>query len=562
MPFRHRTKFERNLFVGFVLIALAVAAVSVLSLFMARHRVQNRFLSMWEASGTDVVRDDLAFFARQRLDDLAVVQAELVRETALGCSSEPLEASLDCVLTKLGADGGMPQGLEPQRLQLYRKSGETWDLVAEHLAGVGTDTSTPGDPGGLSSRDLGQFVLSGTQPKQRNIGVINSLISWPSSSQDQAGEYLLAASASTDSAFSERWRRSRANVDRPSFTLFFSDLIWRQSIWLLLALLPITFAAVLASRILSSRVSRPLANLVGAMERVSEGNLSYRAPGTSQEEFGFLVESFNSMAANIQRLNEETRNAARLKRELEMAREIQLKSLPDTIPQCEGFDLFATNVSSLEVSGDFYDAFEVKREDALVLAIGDVSGKGIPAALVMAESLACLHTLADGGSGGLCEWVKMLNRLLCSSTQAGFFVTLFLAVLYPKEKKLVYVNGGHNPPLVCRVNGELVQLDPGGPLVGALPQAQYESGEIMLHSGDILLMYTDGITEAVTPAGEEYGEERLGPFLRESSGRSAETIAQQLVDQVRSHTGLKNQADDMTLLVLNVTDGRKDPAEC
>jgi sigma-B regulation protein RsbU (phosphoserine phosphatase) len=125
--------------------------------------------------------------------------------------------------------------------------------------------------------------------------------------------------------------------------------------------------------------------------------------------------------------------------------------------------------------------------------------------------------------------------------------------LHPEERKLVYANGGHNPPFLLRADGELTELSPGGPLVGALPQAKFQAREIELRTGDTLLAYTDGITEAVSTSDEEFGEERLVQLTRTATELKAQEIADRVFDEVRGFTGLENQADDMTLLVLKVT---------
>jgi serine phosphatase RsbU (regulator of sigma subunit) len=549
-----RTKFERNLFIAIVLLAVAIAAVSMVSLFMARQKMQGMFSQLWESSGADLARDDLAYFARQRLGELSSAQARSIETALSNCSLHDAGAVLDHISAYLAQDSDRPQGLSLDRIELYRQDGETWGLAASRLADIDGEPTTAAQADRVSSHDIDRFVARGQQPTQRQVGFIQSLVHCPASPAGRDDRYIIAATAATDSAFTERWRRSRAMVDRPSFTIFFSDLVLSQSVWLLAAMLPILLIAIIVCRVLSARVSRPLADLVSAMDQVSRGNLSYRAPRVSQAEFGYLVDSFNEMTANIQRLNEETRHAARMKRELEMGREIQLQFLPKTLPRPAGYDLYGANISSLEVSGDFFDAFQHGGDGEIVLAIGDVCGKGIPAAMVMAQSLACLHTLSERGKEDLTDWVKSLNRLLQAATTETTFVTLFLAVLHAETKRLLYVNGGHNRPLLRRPDGKIEELDRGGPMIGILPEFPFQSGEVELKAGDVLLMYTDGITEAMDTAEEEFGEERLTAYLQNRAGLPAEDIALQLFAEVKSFTGLESQADDMTLLVLKVTD--------
>lgn len=324
----------------------------------------------------------------------------------------------------------------------------------------------------------------------------------------------------------------------------------RQSAWLLIAVALVTLLGVVVSRVLAARVSRPLSVLMGAMGEVSRGNLSYRAPHVAQEEFGFLADSFNSMTENIERLNRETRETARIRRELEMAREIQLRLFPQELPRIAGFDLFAANQPSREVSGDYYDVLPWGADGSLAFVLADVSGKGVPAALVMSNIQACLHSQAQRGAEAPCDWMAALNRQLFENTQAGTFVTLFFATLAAASRNLVYINAGHNPPLLVRADRRQQTLEEGGPIVGALPEAGYAQGEVALEPGDLLVMYTDGVTEARSPGGEEFGEERLGRLLGEIADSSAEAIGQRIFDEVRRHTGLESQADDVTLIVL------------
>ena len=284
--------------------------------------------------------------------------------------------------------------------------------------------------------------------------------------------------------------------------------------------------AVVVSRVLSERLSGPLADLVGAMEHVASGDLSFRARPSGQQEFGFLIDSFNSMADSIQRLNEETRQTARMKRELEMGREIQLKLLPSVLPQPAGYDLYGTNVPSLELSGDYYDVLPWGSDGDLALILGDVSGKGLPAAMVMSNAQACLHSQALKPPSDLSDCVAILNRLLLDSTDEITYITLILAVLSPQQGKLVYVNGGHLPGLLIRPNGEVLELERGGPIVGILPDIQFAANEIQLHAGDLLCMYTDGITEARSPAGEEF--EQRAPHA--AAGRKQTPFRPGIVD--------------------------------
>jgi len=544
---RARTKFERTLFLGFFLVAVTLGAVSVGSLAVTGQKLQALFERLWSQAGTDTVNRDLAFFARRYLEDLtASVSAAL--ERAVSDCPAVAGRSLDCVFARLTTPPTAPAMLEVRRLDLYRRQAGVWELVAQRPeAPAGPSPAPrPDSTSRVPGEVLDHFRATGAQPEQRHVGVIRALSRW----QDAGEPGVLVVTASTDSAVAERWGRALAQVERPSFGPFISELVRRQSIWLLVAVTLVTLLGVVVSRVLAARVSRPLSDLMGAMGEVSRGNLSYRAPNLAQEEFGFLAASFNSMTENIERLNQETRETARIRRELEMAREIQLRLFPQELPRIEGFDLFAANQPSLEVSGDYYDVLPWGNDGSTAFVLADVSGKGVPAALVMSNIQACLHSQALRPAESLCGWMSALNRQLFENMRPGTFVTLFFAVLAASSRRLVYVNAGHNPPLLLRAGRQQQTLEAGGLLAGALPQAEYAQGEVLLQAGDLLVMYTDGVTEARSPGGEEFGEERLGRLLSDITDLSAEAIGRRICEEVRRHTGLESQADDVTLVVL------------
>jgi serine phosphatase RsbU (regulator of sigma subunit) len=567
-----RTRFERSLFLGIVALALLLGAVSMISLIVTSQNLRSLFERLSRQTGAEAVPRDLAFFARQHLDHLAQATSVALERASAGCSPDLAPAAVECVFARLAAERAVPAALTVRCVRIYLKREGAWILAAERCAGrpstQGTTeqragkTPMPGAAAGdrsaesvfdeprVSGEALDRFLASAEQPEQRWIGRIESLAAWSVGTTNPAEPRVLVASASTDSAIAARWRRSVANVERPSFAPFIAQLVWRQSVWLLVGIALVTVLGVFVSRILSARVSRPLSELVSAMGEVSRGNLAYRTPIGTQEEFGFLAASFNSMTENIERLNREARETARMRREIEMAREIQLKLFPHELPSLEGFDLDASNVPSLEVSGDYYDVLPWGNVGATALAIADVSGKGIPAALLMSNVQACLRSQAVRPPEVPGTWMASMNRQLCESIESGRFVTMFLAVHEPSTSRLTYVNGGHNPPLLLRADGTLEELSEGGPLLGAFPDVGYSSADTTLYEGDVLLIYTDGVSEAATPSGEQFEERRLVELLRETRDAPAVAIVRRVLEEVRRHSGLENQADDMTLIVL------------
>jgi len=554
---RARTRFERSLFLGIVLVALTLGAVSIASLFATGQGLRSLFERLWTETGTEAVKRDLAFFARHYLDDLALANAGALRAAAAQCGPAAGSTALDCILDRLVDQEAIPASVTVRALRLYRRDAGAWRLIAEREraetdAGPGSHDSgeARADEPKVPAAALERFLATAAQPVQRRIGFVESFATWAGAPGEADAPRVLVVSASTDSGVTARWRRSVAHVEQVPFAPFISQLVRRQSAWLLAGMAVVTILAVYVSRLLSARVSRPLAELVAAMGEVSRGNLSYRAPQMAQEEFGFLAGSFNSMTENIERLNREAREAARIRRELEMAREIQLMLFPQELPRLEGFDLFAANVPSLEVSGDYYDVLPWGSAGPLALVLADVSGKGIPAALLMSNIQACLRSQAMRPREDPCEWMAAMNRQLLDSTESKRFVTFFLGVLEPSMRDLVYINGGHNPPLLMRAGGAVEELSEGGPLLGAIPDARYQKARVALAPGDVLVLYTDGVTEACSPAGEMFGEERLRDLVRDARNLSAGAIGQRIFDEVSRHSSLDHQADDMTVIVL------------
>jgi serine phosphatase RsbU (regulator of sigma subunit) len=557
LDFLHsRTRFERNLFFGILLIAVVLGATSVISLIIAQRRFEDLLESLWSRSRGEDLQSDLAFFANKQLNDLALDGADLLSQAASACPPASLDARLDCIADWLQLKPALNADLTPRCVQAYMESPGGWELVHDRsLVAAGTVGETEGgrdEDVCPRHADLSEFTVNGTQPKQRHVGFIQSFLEYREGPGDAGEHVVLVLVSTTGSGITTRWRSSVANVERPSFTPIFSQLIWLQITGLLIALAVIGAVAIVVSRILSARLSEPLADLVGAMERVGSGDLDFRARPSKQQEFGYLIESFNTMADGIRRLNEETRQAARMKHELEMGREIQLGLLPHRLPRLPGYDLYACNVPSLELSGDYYDVISWGDGGDLVLAVADVSGKGLPAAMLMSNAQAWLHSQALRPRVELTECMAILNHLLVNSTDAGTFLTSFIGILSPEERKLVYVNGGHPPALLLRDGGECLELHVGGPVVGVIPDAAYDSEVIDLRVGDTLCLYTDGITEAVSPSGEEFGSKGLSDLLLTTRALSARDILSRIIEAVQEHSHLERQSDDVTMLVLKV----------
>jgi phosphoserine phosphatase RsbU/P len=253
-------------------------------------------------------------------------------------------------------------------------------------------------------------------------------------------------------------------------------------------------------------------------------------------------------------LAEESTQRALIHREIEIAREVQERLFPQSIPTLAGVSLAGSCRPALGVGGDYYDIFEML-ESKVGLAIGDVSGKGVPAALLMASLRACLRTMTTFGEADLAQLMERLNQLVYESSAAHRYATFFFAVYDPSVLKLVYVNAGHNPPFLLRNGGGSAtceRLKAGGAVIGLLPHTTYEEESLILNAGDLLVLYTDGFSEAMTNDDEEWGEERMLAAVEAVRSKAAGEVISGLFEAADRFTQGAPQQDDMTLLTLKI----------
>jgi sigma-B regulation protein RsbU (phosphoserine phosphatase) len=237
------------------------------------------------------------------------------------------------------------------------------------------------------------------------------------------------------------------------------------------------------------------------------------------------------------------------KMELNIAREIQQSFLPDTVPQLKGFDLAAASHPAKEVGGDFYD-FIPQSDGKMGLVIADVSGKSVPAALFMVLSRATVKASAAGDKTAE-EVAKSANDLIAADAKSGMFVTLFYAILDQETRTLRYVNAGHNPPLVLNgKTGDLTLLKTRGIAMGVMEDAEMEEREIELAEGDVVVFYTDGVTEAVDDGLDQFGAERLFETVKKNCHLSAADLVKEITGAVLAFSKGEPQFDDITLMVL------------
>lgn len=238
----------------------------------------------------------------------------------------------------------------------------------------------------------------------------------------------------------------------------------------------------------------------------------------------------------------------RMEHELTLATEIQQRFQPSTMPECDGYEFQGISFSCYEIGGDYYDFIE-RHDGKMFIALGDVSGKGTAAALLMSSLHAAIHAQVAAKSS-LLETVKSVNQYLADNTPSNRFVTLFIAELDSATGTLNYINAGHNPPLIGRMDGTIEQLDSGGFPLGILPMAEYEMGQLQLNSGEALVIYSDGVSEANNLKGDEFGIERLSEVIAKNLTRSASGLRDKVESSLSAFTQTAPAGDDITLVIV------------
>jgi sigma-B regulation protein RsbU (phosphoserine phosphatase) len=251
----------------------------------------------------------------------------------------------------------------------------------------------------------------------------------------------------------------------------------------------------------------------------------------------------------IDELKTTTAEKERILKEIEIAKGIQQSFLPDSSPAIAGFDIAAVSLPARVVGGDFYDFIPLDK-DRWGLVVADVSGKGVPAALYMALSRTLIRASTIGRSS-ITDGIKQANRLMSEDSKANMFVTLFYIVLDAKKKSLEYLNAGHNPPLLFGESAsETVLLKAQGAPLGLFNDIAITSDEIELKRDDVVILYTDGVTEAMNSRKERFEIERLSEVVRNCRALSAREILNKINSALEDYVGREPQFDDITLMVI------------
>ncbi len=334
--------------------------------------------------------------------------------------------------------------------------------------------------------------------------------------------------------------------------------IYVTALWIVAAVFLVIelFSLVIGVRLTRS-ITTTVDKLYDATERVKAGDFTYRINFRARDQLSALGESFDNMTTSVERLLRESQEKSRLDSEIEIAREVQRQLFPRSPPRIPGFELYGICKPARSVSGDYYD-FLVLGENRVGLVVGDVSGKGIFAAMLMAAIQSAIRAqlydgLSPSGISGAApistaEVVARLNRQLFENTPAERYATFFYAVYDGKTRMLTYTNAGHLPPLIFR-RGGIERLKTGGTVVGLFSPLTYEQAEVELQPGDLVLAFTDGVTEPENHYGEEFGEPRVIEVVRRAMGTSPEALVEEVYRSVADWTGSPELQDDMTMVV-------------
>jgi phosphoserine phosphatase RsbU/P len=332
-------------------------------------------------------------------------------------------------------------------------------------------------------------------------------------------------------------------------------------------------ALIIGTR-MTRTVTAAVAELHNATRHVDRGDFSHRIPIRSNDQLSDLALSFNSMTASIEKLIQEQKEKQRLENELAIAQEVQAQLFPRQVSELESLEIHGFCRPARTVSGDYYD-FLTASSHKLILAVGDISGKGISAALLMAtihsavraysvENLPQMREpVAVGAVSGagrvMAAWpegievspgalLALLNHQLYESTPPEKYATLFLGIYDGRSHHLTYSNGGHLPPILIGKDGAVRRLEAGGTVVGLFDNMSYDEGSVQMHPGEIFIAYSDGVTEPENEFGE-FGEQRLIDLVRSNRHLSLPQISQIVTMAVDDWIGDKEQPDDVTLVL-------------
>jgi sigma-B regulation protein RsbU (phosphoserine phosphatase) len=321
-------------------------------------------------------------------------------------------------------------------------------------------------------------------------------------------------------------------------------------ILILIAFFLIEAAALVTGIVLTRQITKAVGDLYQATQYVQSGDLTHRVRIERRDQLGILGESFNLMTGSISGLIEEQKKRQRLENEISIAREVQDQLFPRRLPVVPGVEMDAICKAARSVSGDYYDFIQLSPTH-LAIAIADISGKGISAALLMASLQAALRSqvlVAGSEAMSTAELVGRLNKHLVRNTGDDRFATFFIAVYDSATRKLRYTNAGHLPSFLISRDSAL-NLDVGGMVLGVVEDYPYEEGSVLVPPDALFVAYSDGLVEPENVYGEEFGIRRLRQAAVHVQGAAPRVVAEALMTAAEEWAGTPEQADDMTVIV-------------
>jgi phosphoserine phosphatase RsbU/P len=314
--------------------------------------------------------------------------------------------------------------------------------------------------------------------------------------------------------------------------------------------LVVVIVGILFSTGLTRSLTRSVHDLYIGTKKVEAGDFSHRIPIRTKDQLSELATSFNNMTQRVEQLISEVKEKEKLESELEIARQVQAQLFPREVPKLQTLELMGVCHPARIVSGDYYDFIPLDgRSTALI--IGDIAGKGISAALLMASVQSSLHaqlTIVKNGALSTATVVSRLNRQLYENTSPEKYATFYCGLYDDQSGSLAYTNAGHLAPILIR-RRDVIRLESNGMAVGMFPESPYEQNIIQLSVGDLLTAFTDGITESENVRGEQFGEERLSELLIKYRDRPLDEIIRIVTDAVRDWASDIEKQDDITILL-------------
>ncbi len=324
----------------------------------------------------------------------------------------------------------------------------------------------------------------------------------------------------------------------------------------MIAAVVVILMGVALSIVMASFFTAPIRVLVQDVETVSGGDLEHKTEARSRDEIGLLAETFDIMTRNLKVAQDAEAKKKSIEHELNIAKEIQTKLLPERIPKIPGYSMHAYYQSAREIGGDYYD-FIIIDEHHLGIIVADVSGKGIPASMVMTMTRSLIR-LASHRNTSAQDTLRKVNRILAKDIRRGMFVTAAYMVLDIRTRNLKICSAGHNPLLLYRAASRTLEsIKPKGMALGFDKGPAFdkslEEKDVTLRPGDCLVAYTDGVVEAMNDAKEEYGETQLEAIVTQHAALPVERFVEQIVASLQEHRGMAEQSDDITITTLSVS---------